>query len=156
MSNSRGRPAQPQQQLGVSVVPASFHKPGRRRCHEGLWHLFRNGKRIGGCSPYFGERGLTGGQPLKSKARLSAKVRPVKLQDAEEGQPSIGVALELVVPIIRAGEPPVNNSHDARATTTCFNGPLRRNRSRLLFRLGDETPGWIPCLDSPHGFHSGT
>src|SRR5262245_51172345 len=144
MANSKGRPVQPQQQLRVSVVPASFHNPGRRRCHEGLWHVSRNGKRIGGCSPYFGERRFTGRRGLKSKAWLSAEVRQVELQDTEESQPSIGVALELVVPIIGAREPPVNDPHDAGSTSTCFNGPLRRNRPRLLFRFGDETLQWIP------------
>src|SRR5262245_23752997 len=144
MGNSRRRSVQPQQQLRVCVIPACLHHPRGRRRDEGLWLLSRDRKRIGGCSPGFGERGLTDRRELKGKAWLSAKVRQVELQDSEESQPSIRVTLELVVPIIRAGKPPMNDSHDAGPTSTCFNRPLGRNRPWLFFRLGDETPGWIP------------
>src|SRR5262249_54588355 len=144
MGNSGGRPIQPQQQLRVIVVPASFHHPGRRRRREGLWLVSRNRKRIGGGSPGFGERGLSNGGELKSRAWLFVKMHQIKFQDPEESQPSIGVAFEFVVPLICAGEPPVNDSHDAGPTSKCFNGPLAGNSPRPFLRLGDETFGWIP------------
>ena len=73
---------------------------------------------------------------LQERARLAFEMSQIEPQDAEEGLPAVGVALELVVPVILVGEPAMNHAHDAHPAAASLDDPFRRDRPRFFHRLG--------------------
>src|SRR5262245_34292882 len=85
----------------------------------------------------------------------------VEPQDAEERHPALGVALELLIPVILAGEPAVHHADDAGAAGAGLDDPLRRHRSgsvcgsaACVCGFGDEAAGRVPELDPGDGLHA--
>ena len=101
---------------GHSGWPAHSTDSGeRRRVWDVLTRLPTSAPsaRVGWSAPPRPRLRLRGdAHQLKRGAGLAAEVFEIEPQDAEERDPAVGVTLELVVPVIAAGEPAVNHAHD--------------------------------------------
>src|SRR5262245_16300122 len=156
MGSPRGRTVQSQQQLRVRVVCTAFHNARLRWRHYYARLVVRDRQRVDDGLPCFGERGITNSRELKSRGLLSAKMRQIKFQDAEECQPTISMALKLIIPIVRTGKPAMDDSHHACSAAARLYGPFGCDATRFLFCLCDKTPRRIPFSDGGDGLHART
>src|SRR5580704_2395133 len=103
----------------------------------------------------FGSRG--GRDPLHYRGALTAEVREINPQDAEESRPSGFGAFNLIVPFVRAGEEAMHYAYDACASRARFDAPLVRDdrRARLpTGSFGGPPARRIPCRHVGTGFHA--
>src|SRR5262249_43940205 len=81
------------------------------------------------------------------RGALAAEVREIDPQDAEDAGPAGFGAVQLLVPVVRAGEEAVHYSNDADAARPRFDGKLGCERRRArdpTVGLPGEQPGRIP------------
>src|SRR5829696_6828242 len=76
--------------------------------HLGAFQPELAGQRL----PRIGLRLWGDAHQLERGAGLATEVFEIEAQDAEERDPPVGVTLELVVPVISAGEPAVDDTDD--------------------------------------------
>src|SRR5262245_36935608 len=107
-------------------------------------------------SPSFGLGFRSKPSELKCRAWLASEMREIELEVSEERLPAFGVSLELIVPIIRAGEPTMHHTNDASTARARLDDPFRRNRSGFFHRFHMVTPWGVPEFDLSHGLHAWT
>jgi hypothetical protein len=77
-----------------------------------------------------------------------------KPQNIEEGAPAVFVTLELVVPVIGARKPAMDDADDACASGAGFNGPLGGDGTGAFLSLDDEASRRLPCPDDADRVHA--
>src|SRR5262245_49072806 len=95
--------------------------------------------------------------PLHDRRALTTEVREVQPKDAEKTRPAEFGALELVVPVIGAGEEAMYHANDTDTPSACFDAPLgghRRHVRRPARGFGREPPGRVPTGHGRRRFHS--
>src|SRR5262249_35448189 len=96
---------------------------------------------------------------LDLRARLAAEVREIALEDAEVSRPSLLDVLELMVPVVRAREPAMDDAHAARSAGLRLARTFGRQRgcarAHAVLVLGRETARRIPLLDLRLRLHAG-
>ena len=102
---ARRRPVEPNKQLGKVLQSCPFDDAlkwlrARRRGHALLLRRIGQTQGFKQLSPCIRQRFGRRDQDLKCRAVLTGKMREVKAEQAEEGDPPMGMALELVIPII--------------------------------------------------------
>ena len=152
---------------GHSGWPAHSTIPGQRRrglrrahplAHLGAFHCSPSRPVSASHASDFG----SGATPISwnGEPGWPRKWVEIEPQDAEEGDPTVGVTLELVVPVIAAGEPAVNDTHDTGAPGARFDDPLRGDgrviRSHVVPAVGHEPVGWLPGRDGGERLHAGS
>ena len=71
----------------------------------------------------------------------------IEPQDPEEGDPAEGVAFHLVVPIVSAREPAMDDADDTGAAGAGFDRPFGGNAARSFLGLDHEAVRRRPCGD---------
>ena len=150
---------QPDHQLGMVLRPGSFDDALEcrrvRRCdHAPLFSRIRQPQGFSQLSPRIGWRFRRRDQELKSRAVPPGKVREIETEQAEEGDPSMGVALELIIPIIGTREPPMDHANGAKPAGFRLDCPFRRDRSRPTRTFRDKPPGRSPDRDGGDRIHA--
>src|SRR5262245_40493659 len=86
-------------------------------------------------------------------------MREVVLEDAEERWPPLLDTLVLMVPVVGACEPAMDDAHAADSAGFRLDRPLGchrgRARAHVVFVLRGETAWRIPLQDLPFRFHAG-